>query len=79
MWMHGKTITVANEEEEGQQTQTTTTEFWTTYQKFLRFYYKIWRALYCSFYYYFMPFLAVLFTYTAKQWTNEGGNSGRGN
>lgn len=70
MWMHGKRV----ELEEGMFDILE----WTTGQRILRFYYKIWRTLYCGFYYYFMPMLVIVFTYSAKVWTNEA-NSGKGN
>ena len=70
MWMNGKMVLVGDKHYERLE--------WSSGQKQLRFYYKFWRILYCGFYYYFMPFLTIVFTYTALVWTNEN-NSGRGN
>ena len=69
MWLHGKSVEVEEGKFENLE--------WTRGQRILRFYYKIWRTLYCGFYYYFMPMLVIVFTYTAKVWTNEA-NSGKG-
>lgn len=70
MWLHGKEVEV----EEGKFEKLE----WTTGQRILRFYYKIWRTLYCGFYYYFMPMLVIVFTYNATDFTNEA-NSSRSN
>lgn len=40
------------------------------YQHIIRFFYKTLRTFYASFYYYFMPFLAVLLSYLAV-WTEK--------